>query len=91
MAGVFNTTPVMMAVVYEAKDECEKNKGEFSVHHDLQMKLSSFPVAPWRTSADDVFRTKITVVIVRQEINLYSLITVIYTCMKGWRGGGDVC
>jgi hypothetical protein len=57
-----------MAVVYdEAKDECEKNKGEFSVHNDLHMKLSSFLVAPWRTSADNVFRTKITVVIVRQE------------------------
>jgi hypothetical protein len=52
------------------------------------MKLSSFLVAPWRTSADDVFRTKITVVIVRQEVKPYSL--VIYTCMKGWRGGGDV-
>jgi hypothetical protein len=38
-----------MAVVHdEAKDECEKNKGEFSVHNDLQMKLSSFLVAPWR-------------------------------------------
>jgi hypothetical protein len=86
MAGVFNTTPAMMAVVHdEAKDECEKNKGEFSVHNDLQIKLSSFLVAPWITSADNVFRTKITVVIVRQKVNLYSLITVIYTCMKGWR------
>jgi hypothetical protein len=67
-AGVCSTTPARMVVVHEAKDECEKNKGEFSVHHDLQMKLSSFPVAPWRTSADDVFKTKITVVIVRQEV-----------------------
>jgi uncharacterized membrane protein len=44
MAGVCITTPAMMAVVYEAKDECEKNKGEFSVQHDLHMKLSSFPM-----------------------------------------------
>jgi hypothetical protein len=32
-----------------------------------------------------LFRTKITVVIVRQESKLYSLITGIYTYMKGWR------
>jgi hypothetical protein len=39
-----------MATVHdEAKDESEKNKGEFSVHQDLQMKLAPFLVAPWRT------------------------------------------
>jgi hypothetical protein len=49
-AGDFNITQVMMAAVHdEAKDELEKNKGEFSVYEDLQMELALFLVAPWRT------------------------------------------
>jgi hypothetical protein len=78
----------MMAAVHEAKDECEKNKGEFSVHHDLLMKLSSFLVAPWRTSADNVFRTKIIIVIVRQEkssLFIDHCYLYMYEGVEGWR------